>query len=713
MTAGRSAGVESRRQSELARAHERAAAEARTKAGNYSAAAVSERATVAALERLAGVGYHLLADRRWPGSRTANVDLVVVGPGGVFILDTKWWRDVSIASGRIYRGQEDVTEDIYNLADLGQVAETDLAEIGLSPNEVHPVVVLHGRQGINEIVDSVRVVGERDALKFIASHGQRHTPVRVDAMLARCLQLFPVIGSTVQPPAPVAVVPEPVLTEPVDEPLLSEEEISSALLDSVLASPVEDWMAFLHPDQAKLVRRSFNGPARIRGSAGTGKTVVGLHRAGYLARTNPRGRVLVTTFVGTLPAVLHQSMSRLAPDVSDRIEFTSVHRFARRILEARGVHVRLDADKTTNIFNLAWARVGRHGLGATGQSREYWLEEISSVIKGRGVATFDAYADLARTGRRKRLGVEQRRAVWDLFCAYQAGLESAGIEDFAGMILLAERALEARPYGHVVGEEQLTSVIVDEAQDLSCSQIRLLYSLVGDCPDGLTLIGDGQQSIYPGGYTLAEVGISLAGRGIVMDVNYRNTSEIIEFATTLVEGDEFADIEGSTAVRDAVGPVLRSGPEPVLWPAVHGGATLESLPTGKQREALGLSAMVDRVRSVVQEVGTSLGDVGVLAQRLGDVRAITRALSEAGVPVKQLADYRGHVEDVVKVGTIKRAKGLEFKQVLVCAVPSEMLGDRTFAGPDGDGGQESWARMRRELFVAMTRARDGLWVGSW
>lgn len=698
MPAGRSAGAEARRQVGLAEAHDDAAAEARARAGRFKAAEVSERATVAALGRLAGVGYHLLADRRWPGSRTANVDLVVVGPGGVFIVDTKWWADVSAGHGRIFRGQADVTEELYALADLGQTVEADLAGIGLSPNEIHPVVVLHGRSGINETVASVRVLGEGDALRFIAGHGQRHSPAAVDLLLSRCLDLFPAMGAPSGTPARAeAVVVDPV--QPVDpaweEPLLTEQEIDQALVDSLLSSPVEDWMAFLHPAQARLVRRSFNGPSRIRGAAGTGKTVVGLHRAAYLARMNPHGKILVTTFVNTLPGVMAQTLRRLAPDAVEHVVFTSVHRFARRVLDARGVTARVDASKALNAFNLAWVRTGRHGLlGGIDLPVTYWQEEVGVVLRGRGITDFDTYADLARTGRKHRLTLDQRRAVWELHLAYDANLRALGVTDFAGSILLAEAALRSVPYGTARGEEPIAAVIVDEAQDLTCAQIRLLHALTGDAADGLTLIGDGQQSIYPGGYTLAEAGVSLAGRGVVMDINYRNTAQIVEFASRLVDGDEFADIEGTTTLGDRTARVDRTGPEPVLW-------------RGAQPDAA--AALVDRVRQVLTDIGTNPCDIGVLSPTHAGVQGALRALGAAGIPTINLTDYEGVPVDAVRVGTIKRAKGLEFKQVLVCAVPAVLVAADAQA-PAADADRERWDRDRRELFVAMTRARDGLWV---
>ncbi len=271
MVAGDSAGAESRRQLALADAHEKAAAEARAAAGRFGIAEITEKQTARTLAPLSGLGYFLLADRCWPGTRRAQVDLIVLGPGGVFIVDTKAWAEVAIDSGRIFRGDADVTDELLGLADLADVTQADLAEIGLAPGEVRPVVALAGRSGIDANVNGVRVVGERDLLRCIASHGNRLTPAQVDIVLARALALFPQASS----PAPVvASVPEPVLPRPTGEveqdALLSPDEVNDALLQGVLAQPIEEWMSFLHPQQAKLVRRSFPGPSRIRGPAGTG-----------------------------------------------------------------------------------------------------------------------------------------------------------------------------------------------------------------------------------------------------------------------------------------------------------------------------------------------------------------------------------------------------------------------------------------------------------
>lgn len=696
MAAGDSAGAEARRQRALANAHRREADQAEEAASRYGIAEVTERRIAAMLARLDGVGgYHLVPDRRWPGSARAQVDLIVVGPGGLFIVDTKAWAEVTIEDGRIFRGQADVTDDLSNLADLRSTTEGIMAEVGLAPGEVRALVVLAGRRGIDQWVGPVRIVGEHDALHCIGGHGNRLTPDQVETVRLHVLETFPEVGES----APVnAVVDEPVLPAPPDpptpdsssDPLLDDADVRAALMGIVLAAPIEEWMSFLHPDQAKLARRSFNGPARIRGPVGTGKTVVGLHRAAHLARTHG-GKVLVTTFVRTLPLVLHNLMERMAPEVADRIEFVGVHGFARRFLAERGVEVKLDQDAADAAFGTAWDQVPADSpLKSSSAQSEYWREEVVDVIKGRGITTWEAYAELDRHGRRRALGVNQRRAVWDLYSAYDAELRQRGVHDWADIILRAEQELRRQPL-----DEPYIAVIVDEAQDLSCMMIRLLHALVGDEPDGFTLIGDGQQSIYPGGYTLAEAGVNIAGRGVVLDVNYRNTAQILDFASRMVADDEFADIEGAIARGDAARAVARTGPEPKEERFQH--------PADRDHQ------LVARVKTVLREVGTGPGDIGVLAMTHAGVNRAADALRHAGFEVVMLEHYDGREVDAVKVGTVKRAKGLEFKQVMLPDVQSRQFGDAD--PPEDEVERERWDRDRRELYVAMTRARDGLWVG--
>ncbi len=691
MAAEDSAAREAARQREQADENARRAGIARQMARSFEAAAHSEHRLARTLIELEPLGYSLLADRKRPGSARGNVDLVLVGPSGVVLVDAKTWPQVTIAGGRVWRGDDDASNEIERLADLLLLTQGELAEIGLAPGEVHAVVAFTGVDLPRTELFGVTLLADTAAVSEIARLGPRLSPTRVAEVRVALEHLFPPV-TTGPVTIPVASVPEPVLPLDATAPPTAEQ-IHEALLEGLRHAPIEEWMAFLDPEQARLVRRSFNGPSRIRGAAGTGKTVVALHRAAYLARATG-GPVLVTTFVRSLPAVLESLLHRMAPDVVGRVEFRSVHGFAAEVLAARGTRLDVDAELASRLFDDVWRRHGLVGpLGAIDPAARYWYEEVSAVLKGRGLSRFEQYAGLARHGRRRPLTVEQRAAVWELYVAYENALRAREVADWQDLILEADAALQEQPL------RKYRAVIVDEVQDLSPVMIRMLHSLVGDIPDGLNLVGDGQQTIYPGGSTLAEAGVSIAGRSVVLTTNHRNTAEIAAFAGLLVRGDQHTDIEGAaTRADEANAP--RHGPRPVytVFPsrAVHD------------------RSLVERVRRIVSDAaesgrGVRLGDIGVLALYAWHAQEAAEALAEAGIPTIDLATYDGTPADAVKVGTIKRAKGLEFAEVLVVRTPPYLV--QAGGGSLDDAAEERTALQRRELFVGMTRARDGLWVG--
>jgi hypothetical protein len=706
MTAASSADVDTRRETLLAEKRERAAALASRAAARYQVEPHVERDVLNALKPLTEIGYHLLPNRGWPGNRSAQVDLIVVGPSGLYIVDTKSWSDVMIEAGRVYRQDTDVTDDLASLADLAYATEAAMADIGLAPGEVHALVVLAGNSAVHARIGTVEMIGETGVASYILQRGLRFTENQFKRVLAASLDYFPVVADPMQRTIAAQDTGNQLADELTDPnhvsgylavqdtlPTITSAQLMSQVAAVVRAPALEEWMAFLDPEQARLVRRSFNGPSRIRGAVGTGKTIVGLHRAAYLARTQP-GVVLVTSFVSTLPAAQASLMQRLAPDIRERIEFVGTQSFAKRLLSDRGVRTNLQPSIADAEFEIVWRTIGKPGLlGAIEPKSTYWEDEIDHVIKGRGITTFEEYAQVERTGRLRGLTIDQRRAMWELFTAYQARMLARGAHDEADIILLAEQSLREEPL------DRYAAVIVDEAQDLSAAMVRMLHHLVGDNPDGLTLIGDYKQSIYPGGFTLAEVGISLAGRGVVLGTNYRNTAEILRFAESLFSGGDFIDIEGvrKSSVDNVAVP--RSGPTPLLVRFSNRAAHDIEIPR--------------RVRTLVTDDGIEYGDIGILALTTFGVRAAVASLQKANIPVLELTHFDGRPVNAVKVGTIKRAKGLEFKQVMLVQVPANLLpGEHDLVPAQEGAAAEHTELQKRELYVAMTRARDGLWVGT-
>ena len=667
-------------QARLAQEHEAAAARARAAAARYAKGERGEAVVRALLEDLVAEGWTVLHDRRWPGRRRANLDHVLIGPGGVLVLDTKHWRgELFVHGGRLWRAQEDASDAVQGVLDQVVDVEEALAPCGLPPLEVSGALVFVGTTMAPHVMGRVQLLDEERLVQCVRARGQRlsrEQVVDLAAVVETALPpatgpsrpLIPFVRSRVRPRTPAG-----------QESLFSAETLDLEELERAARLPLESWMTYLHPSQLDLVRRRHRGPSRIRGPAGCGKTVVALHRAAYLAAQEP-GDLLVLSYVKTLPAVLSSLYGRLSPQTADRVHFSGVHKLAYDIVAEAGQHVVVDPAAADTCFNLAWARHGRSQLDHL--PRSYWQEEVRAVIKGRGITDFDDYRGLARTGRRTPLSPDQRARVWDMYVDYEQRLTARGLSDFVDLVALALRAV------HAGAGPRYRFVIVDEAQDLDLLSVRLAAALVREDADGLTLVGDGQQSIYPGGYTLKEAGLQVAGRASVLTTNYRNTRQIVAAARALVAKDVFHDLEGDGEAGDRA------------IDAVRDGAAVLTI-TGDDPASLDV-ALSQRLRHD-RAVGLQAADAAVLCRNGKDAERLRVYLRRDGHPVMDLQDYDGSPAPCIKVGTVKRAKGLEFGRVYLPRIDTYCCGD-------GEAEVERVERERRELFVAMTRARDGLWT---
>ena len=466
--------------------------------------------------------------------------------------------------------------------------------------------------------------------------------------------------------------------QPTSDGLLDARRLRSDQLESAQARPFEQWMTFLHPDQLHVVTRQYSGPARISGPAGTGKTVVALHRLRHLARRST-GPLLFTTFVRTLPAVHERTFRRLAPEFDHRAEFVNLHAWVRGFLARRDIELTVDDSRALTAFNLAWA-AHREFLEPVEPSREYWQTEIDRVIKGRGLRTIEQYRAIDRPGRTVRLGANQKQLVWELYETYQRNLEARDLHDYNDMVEVALRELIANPL-----EEHYAAVVVDEVQDITLNGLRLLRELAGDGPDALLLVGDGQQQVYAGGWRLSDAGIPIQGRGAVLKVNYRNRAELVAFARQFEARNTVDDLDGAAGVALKDVEVANPGGSHRTWQG--------------SREALG-PALTEAIAALPMDHGAC----AVLAYTKKDVETCAAILRGAGIACTRLEDYRGELDGPIKVGTVHRAKGLDFQGVLVVDVEEA-------APPPSAATTENQDRRNRQHLVAATRARDFLWWG--
>jgi hypothetical protein len=672
--------------------HELRAAGLHEQANQAAAAARTEPLVAELLAGLQRYGYHSVADRSLPGHNKANIDALVVGPSGVYVVDAKCWAAPRVDAGSLWNGQELRDDELDSVEAVARRLSDCLEFLGPEVPAVVPVLCFCGPTAPHqEQLETVQLTTLDTLGPRILQREQVLSARGVEAIFTALLSALPPAGEAEAAPwvDVLPVLPKaPAAEARSDEQpgLFDVDALGLGELQRALGLPVEDWMLFLDREQRRLVHRQLNGPGRIRGAAGTGKTAIGLHRAAWIAE-NSTGPLLFTTFVKTLPPVLRTSYAKLSPRTTARVEFLHVHGWAAQYLRRKGI--RLDPSGGKAAFDHAWETRPAEHFGNL--SKQYVHDEIDHVIKGRGLTTLQEYLGLERHGRRLALNADARKAIWRLVEVYNYCLSRSRTSDYNDLLSWALQTLDQDPH-----PPSYTAVICDEVQDVNLLGIRLLHRLVGDAPNGLLLVGDGQQAIYPGGFTLAEAGVDVVGRSTVLRGNYRNTAEIMQYAGGIV-GAEFTDLDTTPDHHDTELPA-RHG----LTPAQNSYLSLEAHDR----------ALLDAVRAALNGPGVNAGDLALVAVNPRLVTPYVNLLRRNGIPAVDVAFHNGSESAQVRVATAKRVKGMEFKHVFCVRVDPGSLPLAPGPYEVQDAHVERLELLRRELFVAMTRARDTLWIGS-
>lgn len=687
------AGGSAQREADDSRRHAavlaRASTEQARRAETFTRGGKAEERTAQLLSTLSPYDFFSLHDRRWPGTTSANIDHVVVGPSGVFVVDTKHWSgDLSVDAGQLLRGQSPCDDDVDKVVAQADAVREVLADIGVPAVQVRPVIALHGKAFELQEVTGAWVVDSERLPRHLLRHSKAFTQAQVEQVLSALVVGLPPVGSAVATAPPANPAPVDVTDDdaPSAEGLFTEEELEEDALAAAMQRPFADWMVFLHPSQARFVRRDFAGPARITGGAGTGKTVVALHRLAYLSHGRAQ-RLLYVTFVKTVPLVLAHAFRRLSPETINKVEFRSLHSWAARFLSQRRIPCSVDTRACERAYTDAWSEVPERDLLERSAPYSYWKEEVDTVIRGRDLQQLDDYLVLDRVGRGSRLGHQQRRVVWSLAHAYAENLRRRGLLDWSDLLRLARDEARRLP-----PDPAYDAVVLDEAQDMPLLAGQLLVALAGNRPNGLLFVGDDQQRVFPGGFRLAECGIDVAGRTVRFTENYRNTREVYQLASALLSGQISAVLDDPGALE--VTSASRAGGQPLL---VSAGSVWE--------HDVALEAALTEWL-VARRPGQT---AAILVERRTQVRHLLAYLTERGIAAVPLDQWDGVVPDAVIVGTVKRAKGLEFSRVHVAYVEPQVMAPEPV--DLADSSVEQWQQRRREMYVAMTRARDDLWVG--
>lgn len=461
-------------------------------------------------------------------------------------------------------------------------------------------------------------------------------------------------------------------------------------LERALDYPWEKWTVFLHPAQRQWVERDYSGPARISGSAGTGKTIVALHRAVFLARAHPDARVLLTTFSESLANALRTKLIRLIgnePRLGERLEVHSMDAIGRRLYD----------------LNVGKAHIASHEVvrsaieeasDAVGNDRfslRFLLTEWEQVVDAWQLTSWEEYRDVLRLGCKTRLPETYRKTLWSIFERVRDSLRKQGLVTYAEIFnRLAERFSERN-------HPPFDFIVVDEAQDVSVSQLKFLAAIGSDRPNALFFAGDLGQRIFQQPFSWKALGVDIRGRSRTLRVNYRTSHQIRMQADRLLD-PEISDVDGE--VQDRRGTVsVFNGPKPRI------------MSLGTPYEEIEIVSQWLRERT---DKGFMPHEIGVFVRSPREIDRAKQAVKAAGLPYKILDESVETTSGYAAISTMHFAKGLEFRAVAVMACDDEVIPsqERIETVADDADLEEVYNTERHLLYVACTRARDHLLVTS-
>ena len=492
-----------------------------------------------------------------------------------------------------------------------------------------------------------------------------------------------------KPRAQPAVVPD----TPFDHPdALRRFRVMTNVeeLERALDFPWDKWSIFLHPEQQQWVERDYGGPARVSGSAGTGKTIVALHRAAHLARIHPEARVLLTTFSDTLASALHTKLKRLLgnePRLGERIDVHSLNAIALRLYKAHvGQAVMASQPVVREQMLAASDAVGGHKF-----SLYFLITEWEQIVDAWQLETWEAYRDVERLGRKTRLQEGQRTVLWSIFERVRAELKKRQLITSSEMFTALATVI-ARNTSVI-----FDFVVVDEAQDLSVAHLRFLSALGGGRPNALFFAGDVGQRIFQQPFSWKSLGVDVRGRSRTLRVNYRTSHQIRTQADRLL-GPALTDVDGIGEDRNDTVSVFNGPP-----PTVRSFASED-----EESEAIAAWLVEHSEASVVPH------EFGVFVRSAAQLDRARAAAKRSAMAFKVLDEQVETTSGHISISTMHLAQGLEFRAVVVMACDDEVLPLQQRIETVGDDAdlKEVYETERHLLYVACTRARDHLFVSG-
>lgn len=461
-------------------------------------------------------------------------------------------------------------------------------------------------------------------------------------------------------------------------------------LERAMKYPWEKWTVFLHPSQKQVIERDYNGPARVSGSAGTGKTVVALHRAVYLAKKDTDSRVLLSTFSKTLANALATKLRRLIydqPRLGERLEVHSMTELGKRLYELSFKEIpQIASSDVVRKIVIEESKTEDHKF-----SDNFLYTEWDQVVDAWQLETWEAYRDVMRLGRKTRLAEKQRTVLWAIFDKVRCRLKKEKLmteSEMFSRLATHFQKVKNKPYDYMV---------IDESQDISVAQLRFLASVGADRENGLFFAGDLGQRIFQQPFSWKALGVDIRGRSSNLRINYRTSHQIRMHADRLLS-PEIADVDGNVENRSGAISVF-NGPDPVI------------ISNDSQDDEI--SAVSDWLTGKIKE-GILPHEIGLFVRSDAQLTRAESVLKQLGTQYKILDENVDTTNGYISLCTMHLAKGLEFRVVVVMACDDEVipLQERIETVTDDSDLEEVYNTERHLLYVACTRARDHLLVSG-
>lgn len=458
-------------------------------------------------------------------------------------------------------------------------------------------------------------------------------------------------------------------------------------LRRIMAEPLEKWRVFLHPTQRAIVDRTYKGPARVLGGAGTGKTVVAMHRAKYLAHTLAEGQnILFTTFTANLADDILANLRKICTlEELQRIEVINLDKLASRLLKEAGFTVKIIYNNDE--IDALWNEARIHGPDELGLGTDFYKEEWARVVIPHKALTLAEYTEAPRSGRGIRLNLKKRKAVWKVLEAYKNILDDRNVRDVNKAMLDCATYMENKGarYAHI---------IVDEAQDFGNNAFRLIRALAGEPhANDIFIAGDANQRIYRNRAVLSQCGIDVRGRSRNLRLNYRTTEETRQYAFGILKGMVADDLDDG---KDKTGGCksLTHGPAPSVKQFAD-----------RDKE---IAYIIQEIQSLSKS-GVRLADICVALRSKKLCDAYKELLKQANIATYQITGSKGddRRKDGVRIATMHRVKGLEFQYMIAAAVNDHIVPPSAVTADSQDELLRTELRNAERclLYVVITRAR--------